>query len=111
MMKFQVERTRRLFADGKALLDQIPADLAVDIELFSRGGSAILDRIQALGFDVLSSRPALTRWDKIALIWRAVRAKWPSPVRLTRRRRRADRAADPLGSGAGPASSPFEGRL
>ena len=49
-----------------------PGALAVDIDLFSRGGLAILDRIEARGFDVLSSRPALTRWTKIGLLGRAL---------------------------------------
>jgi len=51
---------------------RIPGALAVDIDLFSRGGLAILDRIEARGFDVLSSRPALTRWTKIGLLGRAL---------------------------------------
>jgi len=61
-----------LFDQGRALVPRIPGALAVDIDLFSRGGLAILDRIEARGFDVLSSRPALTRWTKIGLLGRAL---------------------------------------
>ena len=57
-----------------SLVPRMPKELAVDIDLFSRGGSAILDRIEARGFDVLSARPALTRWTKLRLLGRAVAA-------------------------------------
>ena len=71
-MRFEVERTRSCSTQGRALVPRIPGTLAVDIDLFSRGGLAILDRIEARGFDVLSSRPALTRWTKIGLLGRAL---------------------------------------
>ena len=72
LMRFEVERTRALFGEGRALVPRVPRAFAVDIELFSRGGLAILDRIEARGFDVLSGRPALTRWTKIGLLGRAL---------------------------------------
>ena len=74
LMTFEVERTRALFAEGRALVLRMPRALAVDVDLFSRGGLAILDRIGAHGFDVLSARPALTRWTKVRLLGRAVAA-------------------------------------
>jgi phytoene/squalene synthetase len=80
LMKFEVERTRQLFQKGRALVPRIPGELAVDIDLFSRGGLAILDRIEARGFDVLSSRPALSKWTKLGLLGRAMiglgKARW-----------------------------------
>jgi len=72
LMRFEVERTRALFDQGRALAPRISGALAVDIDLFSRGGLAILDRIEARGFDVLSGRPALSRWTKIGLLGRAL---------------------------------------
>jgi squalene synthase HpnC len=74
MMEFEVERTRRLFGEGRALVARISGPLAVDIDLFSRGGRAILDRIEAQGFDVLSSRPRLSKGTKFALLGRALAA-------------------------------------
>jgi squalene synthase HpnC len=71
LLRFEVERTRGLFSEGRALVSQIPRALAVDVDLFSRGGLAILDRIQAQGFNVLSVRPALGRWTKLSLVGRA----------------------------------------
>ena len=72
LMRFEVERTRVLFAEGSPLVGRIPGALSVDIDLFGRGGQAILDRIEGQGYDVLSARPALTKWTKIGLLGRAL---------------------------------------
>jgi phytoene/squalene synthetase len=81
LMRFQVERTRGLFAAGRELVDRVPPAFAVDLDLFSRGGRAILDRIEARGFDVLSARPALSRWTKLRLLARAVAAMGMAQLR------------------------------
>ena len=78
LMKFEVDRTRALFAAGRDIVGRVPGKLAVDIDLFSRGGIAVLDRIEAQGFDVLGSRPALTRGTKLALLLRALAMSWLS---------------------------------
>jgi squalene synthase HpnC len=72
LMRFEVERTRALFEEGRPLVQRIPGILAVDVDLFSRGGLAILDRIEGRGFDVLSARPALTKWTKVRLLGHAL---------------------------------------
>jgi squalene synthase HpnC len=72
LMEFEVERARALFAQGRPLVSRVPRELAVDIDVFSRGGLAILDRIEARGFDVLSARPVLSRWTKLLLLGRAI---------------------------------------
>jgi squalene synthase HpnC len=74
LMKFEVERTRGLFAEGRVLVSRLPGEFAVDVDLFSRGGLAILDRIEARAFDVLSARPTLSRWTKLGLLGRTVLA-------------------------------------
>jgi squalene synthase HpnC len=72
LMRFEVDRARALFAEGRALVPRMPRSLAVDVDLFSRGGLAILDRIEARGFDVLTARPKLGRWTKVRLLmWAA----------------------------------------
>jgi squalene synthase HpnC len=92
LLRFEVERTRDLFAEGRALVARIPRAFAVDVDLFSRGGLAILDAIEARGFDVLSGRPRLSRWTKVRLLARAVAALGLSSMPLAGSRR---------GSGAG----------
>jgi squalene synthase HpnC len=78
LMRFEVEGARELFHRGTPLLRLLPADVRPDIELFQRGGLAILRKIEREGYDVLSRRPALAKWEKGALLggalWRRVRA-------------------------------------
>lgn len=72
LLKFQVDRTRELFEAGRPLVARMPAELAVDVDLFSRGGLAILDRIERSGYDTLSSRPSLSKAAKARLLIRAL---------------------------------------
>ena len=68
LMRFEVERARELFLGGWPLVAQMPADVQADVDLFVRGGLAILRKIEACGFDVLARRPVLSKWDKAALL-------------------------------------------
>jgi squalene synthase HpnC len=78
LMRFEVDRTRDLFYRGFPLLDRVPPEVRLDIELFIRGGLAILCKIEACRYNVLRSRPVLARWEKAALLttalWRRLRA-------------------------------------
>jgi squalene synthase HpnC len=74
LLRFEVERTRGLLEEGRALVGRMPRALAVDVDLFSRGGLAILGRIEAQGYDVLSSRPKLGKLAKAGLLARALLA-------------------------------------
>jgi squalene synthase HpnC len=70
LMKFEVDRARGLFAEGLPLLDMVPKRLRLDLELFTRGGQAILRMIERQGYDVLTRRPALSKSGKVGLIAR-----------------------------------------
>src|SRR5208337_3658780 len=76
MMKFEVERARQWFERGLPLVQQVDKELAVDIELFSRGGQEILNAIQRQGFAVLGKRPAISKPRKLALVARAALGKF-----------------------------------
>ena len=66
LMKALIARTRELFRGGHAAGRRRRSNaLRVDIELFSRGGLAILDAIEASGYNTLEHRPALTKWTKL----------------------------------------------
>ena len=54
MMKFEVERAREWFQRGLPLAKKVDRHLACDIELFSRGGLAILNAIERQDYDVLT---------------------------------------------------------
>jgi len=68
LMRFQVERARLYFRKGLPLIDHIEGLLKVDIALFSRGGLAILDKVEQLDYDTLRKRPTLSKIEKIGLL-------------------------------------------
>jgi squalene synthase HpnC len=68
-----IARTRELFAKGRPLCDRVGRDLRFEMRLTWLGGSGILDRIEAAGYDVFRRRPSYGLLDKIALAWRAWR--------------------------------------
>lgn len=68
LMRFQVARARQWFNQGLPLASQVDSAVALDIELFTRGGQEILKAIEARDFDVLSSRPAISKTRKFWLV-------------------------------------------
>jgi len=75
MMRFEVERAREWFARGFPLIRKVNKELAIDLELFSRGGQEILNAIERQGFDVLGRRPAISKPRKLWLVARAALGK------------------------------------
>jgi squalene synthase HpnC len=75
MMKFEVERARKWFRSGWPLVGKVNRDLAVDLELFTRGGQEILKAIERQGFAVLGRRPSISKPRKLALVARAALGK------------------------------------
>lgn len=75
LMKFQVGRARDWFERGLPLIQQVGKELAIDIELFSRGGQEILNAIEWQGFDVLTRRPVISKSRKLWLVLRAAAGK------------------------------------
>ena len=72
LMRVLVKRTRELFEKGLPLAAQVASNIRVDIELFSRGGLAVLDAIESIGYNTLERRPSLTGATKLKLIGRAL---------------------------------------
>jgi squalene synthase HpnC len=75
LMKFEVQRAREWFDRGLPLLKKVDSELAVDLDLFSRGGQEILNAIERQGFAVLGRRPAISKTRKLALVARAALGK------------------------------------
>ncbi len=78
----QVTYARSLFEKGIPLIGIVDKELALDLDLFSRGGLEILRAIEQRDYDVLSARPAITKATKIALALRAVSGKLLPGLRL-----------------------------
>lgn len=60
--------TRELFLEGLPLGRMVDRRLAVDIELFSRGGLRILEKIETQGYDVFARRPTISRSERAWLL-------------------------------------------
>ena len=71
-----------MFERGLPLIDQVDRELAVDLDLFSRGGLEILRAIERRQYDVLSARPAISKRTKLALAMRALTGKFLPALRL-----------------------------
>ena len=74
LMRHEVAQARDLLKAGRALLPLLPRSLAVDVDLFGRGGLAILDRIEAQKYDVWRHRPEVSKAAKVGLLARALAA-------------------------------------
>src|SRR5215470_3274611 len=68
LMKDLVARTRALFDEGYPLARMVDGRLSVDLEMFSRGGLAVLDAIEAQGYDTLNRRPAISKAKQARLL-------------------------------------------
>ncbi|HLX86389.1 MAG TPA: squalene synthase HpnC [Terriglobales bacterium] len=75
LLKFEVERAREWFEQGMPLISKVDRALALDIELFSRGGQEILNAIERQDYAVLGRRPAISKGRKLALVARAALGK------------------------------------
>jgi squalene synthase HpnC len=75
MIKFEVERAGEWFRQGLQLSAKVNRELAIDIELFSRGGQEILKAVERQNYAVLGRRPAISKTRKLALIARAALGK------------------------------------
>jgi phytoene/squalene synthetase len=71
-MQEAVTLTRELFIKGLPLADTVDRRLAIDLELFSRGGLRVLEKIERQGCDVLSSRPAVSKMERVGLLLSAI---------------------------------------
>ena len=75
LMQFEVGYARSLFFEGLPLIKRVNRHLALDLDLFSRGGLEILRAIELRNYDVLSARPAISKATKLVLALRALAGK------------------------------------
>jgi squalene synthase HpnC len=75
MMQFEVTRAREWFDQGIPLIAKVDHELALDLELFTRGGQEILNAIEKQDFAVLGRRPSISKARKLALVAHAALGK------------------------------------
>src|SRR5262249_54153248 len=78
LLRHELESARGFFHRGWPLVQRVPAEVRADVELFIRGGLAILRKIEKRDYNVWAGRPVLAKWEKAALfagaLWRRARA-------------------------------------
>jgi squalene synthase HpnC len=68
VMRDAVDVARKLFLDGLPLVKTVDRRLAFDLELFSRGGMRVLEKIERQNYNVLSRRPAISKFERVQLL-------------------------------------------
>jgi squalene synthase HpnC len=68
MIQSLVVRTREMLREGGTISAHVDRELAVTLNLFRKGGDAILDGITAEDFDVLRGRPVVSKAKKLSLL-------------------------------------------
>lgn len=72
VMREITARARQLFLQGLPLAGMVDRRLAIDLDLFSRGGMRVLHKIQQQGYDVLAVRPAISSMERLGLLLASV---------------------------------------
>jgi squalene synthase HpnC len=70
-----VAYTRQLFDRGRVVCDGVPGRLRYELRATWLGGTRILDRLEASGFDPYTRRPTLSWTDAPGILWRTI--AWP----------------------------------
>jgi phytoene/squalene synthetase len=72
LMRFEVDRSRALMQSGAALARHLPGRVGWELRLVVQGGLRILERIEAVDYDVFHRRPKLGKRDVFIMVMRAL---------------------------------------
>jgi phytoene synthase len=75
LMRFEVDRARRILLRGAPLASNLPGRMGWELRLVVQGGMRTLEMIEAVGYDVFQHRPTLRKTDWLRMLWRAVLMK------------------------------------
>jgi squalene synthase HpnC len=75
MMQDLIARTRAMLLEGGAISSHVDKELKVVLDLFRKGGEAILNGITSQNFDVLRGRPVVSKVRKVGLLMEALVGK------------------------------------
>ena len=73
LMQFQVTRARSLMIKGAPLATHVGGRLGWELRFIVHGGLRIMEKIEAVNYDVFHRRPTLKKYDWLLLGWRALR--------------------------------------
>ncbi len=71
-MKFEVERTRALFDEGKPLLSKINGEFRKELHFIYLGGTKVLKKIEEANYDTRHFRPVLSKLDMVSLAMKSL---------------------------------------
>jgi squalene synthase HpnC len=63
-----VNRAQLLFEQGLPLVGMVDRALSLDLDLFSRGGMCVLEKIRRQGYNVLTERPSISKLERVGLL-------------------------------------------
>jgi squalene synthase HpnC len=72
MMREQVDQARQLLLTGIPLTRRLPGRIGLEIRMVIHGGLRILERLDALHYDMFQRRPTLNKKDWALLLWRSI---------------------------------------
>lgn len=67
-MREMVDYARGLFQQGLPLVGKVHRHLSLDLDLFSRGGLRVLDKIEQQGYNVLAQRPKISKTERVGIL-------------------------------------------
>ena len=75
LMRHEVDRTRTMMLAGAPLAWTLPGRIGLELRMVVHGGLRILEKIEAVDYDVFDRRPTLGRGDAFRLLWRAATSR------------------------------------
>jgi len=72
LLHFQVDRARALMLSGAPLGWDLPGRMGLEIRAIVAGGLRVLDKIEAVDYDVFNRRPKLEAFDWPLILWRSL---------------------------------------
>ncbi len=73
LLRFEIERTRRLYAEAEEGIALLPREVRYPVLLGSRLYARILNRIEANDYDVFTRRARTSTFEKVSIAWRCRR--------------------------------------
>jgi squalene synthase HpnC len=73
LMHFEIVRARAMMLSGAPLALRLPGRIGWELRFVIQGGLRILERIEAVNYDVFTRRPELGPRDWVAMAWHALR--------------------------------------
>lgn len=75
LMNHQLQRARAMMLAGAPLVHHLPGRIGWELRLIVQGGLRIIERIEAVDYDVFRRRPQLQTSDWARMLWRAARMR------------------------------------